>query len=217
MPTVVVGEVPTEEFALRKTLEEVPGAEFECERVVESADEVVMPLVWARDANGEELHGALQRDPSVRNLTRLADRGDEWLYRMDWVRQVQLVLRIILQTKATVLDAYGDSGGWNFRILYPEHDEFSTTSEFCRDHDLTFEIKRVRTIDEEPTSRYGLTREQYEALRVAWERGYFDVPRQVDIETLADELDISHQALSERLRRGHSTLIRETLGVIPQD
>ncbi|MFC7008889.1 helix-turn-helix domain-containing protein [Halalkalicoccus salilacus] len=41
--------------------------------------------------------------------------------------------------------------------------------------------------------------------------GYYDVPRTVTLTELANKLDISHQALSERLRRAHANLIDRTI------
>ena len=43
------------------------------------------------------------------------------------------------------------------------------------------------------------------------ERGYFDVPRQVDAQALAEELGISHQAFSEQIRRATGTMIQHGL------
>lgn len=60
---------------------------------------------------------------------------------------------------------------------------------------------------------FGLTAERYEVLTAAAERGYFDVPRRLTMTELAEELDISQQALSERLRRGHGTLIDSALRI----
>jgi predicted DNA binding protein len=61
----------------------------------------------------------------------------------------------------------------------------------------------------EPSDRFGLTDEQYEAM--ACETGSVDVPRATDLDELAAELDISHQAFSERLRWGTEMLIEEAL------
>ena len=49
------------------------------------------------------------------------------------------------------------------------------------------------------------------------EVGYFDVPREAKLGDIADRLDVSHQALSERLRRGHANLVQETIGVGPPE
>lgn len=52
---------------------------------------------------------------------------------------------------------------------------------------------------------------QYTALTQACQHGYFKIPRELDLDDLAAMMNISHQALSERLRRGHETLIKTTL------
>jgi predicted DNA binding protein len=62
-----------------------------------------------------------------------------------------------------------------------------------------------------PSGRYGLTDQQYDALTAACEAGYFAVPRETDLDELSDDLGISHQALSERIRRGTEALVTETL------
>lgn len=213
MSTIVWGDLPANEFALQETFEVVPDAVFECETVVENGQEVTMPLLWARVDDAIELDTALDSDPSVRDVSKLASFDGEALYHMDWVREVHLVLQMLLNSRGTILDAYGQGDRWRLRIFYPEWDEMSTTNEFCEDHGLSFDVKRVRKMDSDPTGRYGLTDEQYRALSLAWEAGYFDIPRKTGTEELAEQLDITHQALSERLRRGHNTLIENTIGI----
>ena len=52
----------------------------------------------------------------------------------------------------------------------------------------------------------------------AWEAGYFETPREATLEDLASDLEISQQALSNRVRRGLNTLISNTLRVrSPED
>jgi predicted DNA binding protein len=213
MPTVVWGDLPVSEFALQETFETVPDAVFECEQVVENGQEVTMPLVWARAGDPDELDVALESDPSVEEVTKVAELDGEALYRIEWTQRTQLVLQMMLNTHGSILDAYGNSERWRLRIFYPDREKLSETNDFCEEHGLTFDVKRVRDMDSEPAGRYGLTDEQYESLKRAWEAGYFDVPRETGIEELAEELDISHQALSERLRRGHNTLVENMLGV----
>jgi predicted DNA binding protein len=52
---------------------------------------------------------------------------------------------------------------------------------------------------------------QQNVLVAARERGYFDIPRETTLRELADELDVSHQTLSEHLRRGIMNLVDATL------
>ena len=211
MATVVTASVPADEFALKGTLEAVPDIEFECERIVETGQGSVMPLVWARGGDAEEVDVALSDDGSVESFDRLATFDDELLYRMEWVDRVELVLQMITGSAATIMDAFGDGESWAIRILFPDRDALSKTVEFCEDRELTFDVRSVREMDGEPSGRYGLTEEQHVALTTACEQGYFEIPRRVDLDELAEELGISHQSLSERLRRGHQALIEDTL------
>jgi predicted DNA binding protein len=58
---------------------------------------------------------------------------------------------------------------------------------------------------------YGLTAPQRQALLLAVEHGYYDVPRNGTLTDIAGELDISEQAASQRLRRGTRSLLRSTI------
>ncbi|MFC7157751.1 helix-turn-helix domain-containing protein [Halomarina halobia] len=81
---------------------------------------------------------------------------------------------------------------------------------------MSFDIDAIRELDGEPVGRYGLTEEQYEALTEAAKQGYFEVPRDIQLGKLADELSISHQALSERIRRAMLALVGDTLLIGPE-
>ena len=211
MATVVKGRVPADEFALYETLASGPDIECEIERIVETGDDVVMPLVWLRGASHEAFETALAEDPSVADPSPLSELDAESLYRMEWVADIQLVVQMLTGSEATILDAYGADGWWYLRVLYPTRDSLSATYDFCEANGLTFEVETIREMDGNPVGRYGLTEKQYEALTLATEQGYFSVPREIDVSDLADELDISHQALSERLRRAQRVLVEDTL------
>ena len=213
MPTIVVANIPAEEFALRESLRAVPDLAVESQRVVEKGEGLVMPLIWVRSANGETVQTALSDDSSVSSASRIANYENESLYRMEWKRDVELAVQMITEDEATILDLYGTSDGWRLRSMFPDRDTLARTVEFCENNGLAFDVRRVREMNVVPSGRWGLTDEQYEALRVAWDTGYFGVPREADLGDVADRLDISHQALSERLRRGHTNLIQETIGV----
>ena len=56
-----------------------------------------------------------------------------------------------------------------------------------------------------------LTPKQWEALELAFEEGYYDQPRSVDLETLATELSISKSAVSQRLRSAEARVVGSVL------
>lgn len=56
-----------------------------------------------------------------------------------------------------------------------------------------------------------MTAAQQEALLLAFESGFYDSPRTTTLAEIGDELEISQQAVSSRLRRGTRRLIANTL------
>lgn len=211
MATVVRGTVPASEFALSRSLESIPDLEFEIERIVDAGEESVMPLLWVRGASEERLAEVLSADPSVDRIELLAAFDEECLYRMEWTDHVELLLRMVTRDDATVLDAHGRGDRWQLRVMYPDRDDLAATRDFCTGHGLSFEIESVRELEGDPAGRYGLTTDQFRALIAAAEAGFFEVPRRTTVEELATEFDISHQAMSERLRRATDALVEETL------
>jgi predicted DNA binding protein len=217
MATIVRGSVPADELALNETLDALPDAEIECERVVRSGERTIMPLVWVRHPDGDAVEAALAEDPTVRSVSRLSAFEGEFLYRMEWVGHVRLLLHMLTNGEATVVDAYGRRERWRMRVLYPDRDHFSRTHDFADEHGLSFDIESIREMAGEPAGRFGLTDGQYRALVRATERGYYEVPRGVTLEELAAELGVSHQSLSERLRRATGALVEDALmvGAVP--
>jgi hypothetical protein len=216
MATIVRGSLPADDFALRESLSSLPDVEFEVEQIVKTGDEAVMPLLWVRGAETETIEEAFANDASVRDPSLLLDMDEQQLYRMEWVAQVEVVLQMLTSAEATVTDAYGAGETWYLRVLYPTRDSLSSTVEFCETNGVSFEIERIRELEGEPAGRYGLSDGQYEALTAAANYGYYNVPRDADLQAVAEELGVSHQALSERMRRGTLALIEDTLLLGPQ-
>ncbi|WP_101297767.1 helix-turn-helix domain-containing protein [Halegenticoccus soli] len=216
MGTIVAVRIPADQFALSETLAAVPDVAFEVERVVAHEDDRVMPFVWALgdETRLGELDDALRADPSVASVEPLADLDGERLYAMEWVDRIRLALRVLVEEEGTILSARGAADGWRLRVLFADHESLSNTFHYCRERGVDLDVERVYQLDRgAERGRFGLTEEQHETLVAAVERGYFDVPRGVSSEELADELGITHQALSERLRRAQKRLAERALDV----
>ncbi|MDL5362958.1 helix-turn-helix domain-containing protein [Halalkalicoccus sp. NIPERK01] len=209
--TIAEIELPTEEFALSETLSEIEDLEFEVERFVAHDADHVMPFVWVSGDDGDRIGETLERDGSVEDLQLLSELDGEWLYRMEWIDQIETLVRILVEEDGSILAAFGDESGWQLRVLFPERDALSRTYDYCRDAGLTMDIRSIYRLDDGREGRFGLTDEQQDTLVAAYERGYFDVPREITLTDLADEIGISHQALSERLRRGEKSVLENTV------
>jgi|AntDeeMetagen285_2_1112576.scaffolds.fasta_scaffold15007_1 predicted DNA binding protein len=211
MSTIANIELPAEEFALYDSLVAVPDLELDVERVVAHDDERVMPFIWVSSDHMDDVDRAFENDPSIENVELLSDLGEERLYRMNWTTEIEVVVQILVEADATVLDAFGTDGRWEFRILFPERESLSATHDFCEDEGLTIDIRNIYEMDADRHGRFGLSEAQHETLVAAFEHGHYEVPRDITLDDLADELDVSHQALSERFRRAYNTLIENTL------
>ncbi|SNZ12609.1 hypothetical protein SAMN06269185_1831 [Natronoarchaeum philippinense] len=214
MSTIAEIRVPPDEFVLRETLSAVPDAEFEVMRVAAHGTSDVIPFLTAMAPDKDDLERALAADDSVKNISLLADNDDEWLYRMEWVEDIRVILHVLTEADGTILSAYGNGEGWHLRILFTDRQSLSATFEFCDEQNLSLDIERIYELEDAARrGQYGLTAEQLDTLETAYERGFYDIPRGETMNALAGELGISHQALSERLRRGHRNLIEHTLFV----
>ncbi|WP_222918654.1 helix-turn-helix domain-containing protein [Natrinema sp. SYSU A 869] len=219
MSTIAALSVPAAEFALHHTLEATDGLAVEIERVVAYDPDHVMPYVWfaGDESTLATADDALSDDPSVDEFEPLTDLTDECLYRMNWVDDVIVILHLLTEEQATILDAHVENKAWRFRVLFPEREALSRTYDFATEQGLSIGIQKVHRLEENRHGRFGLTDAQYETLVAALERGYYEIPREMDMDHLSDELGISHQALSERLRRAHRTLVAEIVDVGESD
>ncbi|WP_436912300.1 helix-turn-helix domain-containing protein [Halosimplex marinum] len=213
MSTIVKATLPTEEFALAETFDAVPEAEFDAVRLVTHGTDRVVPLLWATDADSTAVTEALEADGSTDEVTLVSRRNHDSLFRMRWTADVRFVTHVLVEEDGAVVSARGTSDGWTFRVLFPEHDAVSSTYAACEDQDIDIDVTQIYHLDDAPSlGGFHLTDEQFKTVRTALERGYYKVPRETTLEELADELDVSHQALSERLRRGHLALIENVVG-----
>ncbi|WP_254536513.1 helix-turn-helix domain-containing protein [Halomarina litorea] len=200
---------------LERTLTSVPGVRLDWEQSNQTPDRGVRTLLWAEADDFEALERALDEDTTVTNVAPVADTGTRRLYRMDWHGDgLERSTWPVLVEEATIVQRItGTKDGWVFRVAFPDRAAFGRYREFCDDHDIDYEVFRIyeERYGPDATPDFGLSEKQHHILSLATERGYFDVPRKVELATLADEVGISHQAASERIRRAQATLNRNAL------
>ncbi|MFB9806340.1 helix-turn-helix domain-containing protein [Haladaptatus pallidirubidus] len=211
MSTIAEIALPASEFALRETFSRIPGAKFEIVGVVAHDTERVMPQMQAITSDIAVLQSVLTTDSSVTDCTVITSRGNRGLFWMNWCERVREVVYLLAKNETTVLAASAATSEWQFRIQSEDRDAFSTVYESCRDAGFPVEVKNVHEQTTLLKDSRGLTTQQYETLQTAIDRGYYDIPRNATTEDLAEELGVSHQAISERLRRGHRSLVEHGL------
>ncbi|WP_276300957.1 helix-turn-helix domain-containing protein [Halorussus lipolyticus] len=205
--------VPASEFVLSETLQSVPEMRIEIKRVVADTEHVT-PYFWASGDHLNRFEDALRDDDTVQDILTLEEQdGDERFYRVTWQADVETLMAAISDAKATILEAVSDDGKfWDLKVLFPGRDDLSGFHDYCVERDFSFQLERVyQPENPQEVGEYDVTDDQREALLAAYDAGYFDVPRDVSLTELADELGISRNALSARLRRGHRNLLANTM------
>lgn len=211
MATIAELELPADEFVLTETLDTVEDVSFKIKRIIAHDPEGIMPLVYATTTDVDILKDNLEEDPTVTEVDQLAETDDNLLYQMHWIEAIDALVYALIEEEGTILAAEGDQNGWLLRMLFPDRDSLSRTYCLYQENDLSFDVQTVYDVSDEPRDLMGLTETQEEVIRMAYERGFYDVPRGITLSDLAEEFDISHQALSERIRRGHKTLVENSL------
>ena len=211
MPTIAEFTIPLEEFALYETLERRPEIVVEVDRVVAHATTHVVPFARATQGEFEGLTEVLEVDSSVDEIELLAELEGERFYRMVWTDRAQVIGYMIHGQGATLQEATASNGEWHLRVFFPDRSALSATNDYACESGVTLDVTQIYGVGDLEASKYDLTSQQYDTLTTGVERGYFDIPRETNTEELADELGISHQALSERFRRATKSLVESTL------
>lgn len=210
MSTIVKASVPAAQFALAETFAAVPDVEFDAVRLATQGAERVVPLLWVGNADTAAVREAMAADPTTADVELVSRRNHDSLFRMQWTARVRFVTHVLVEENGAIVSAQGADGEWTFRILFPERDDVSATYDACEDYDVT--IEEIHPLDDARSlDGFHLTDEQFTTIRAALDSGYYRIPRETTLETLAADIGVSHQALSERLRRGHRTLIETVI------
>lgn len=202
MVTVAEFRVPANETALGATFEAVPALVCELKPVIAAAN----LELWLGEADLASINAALERDPTVETYSPITGTAERWLYEIEFVEAVSELRSLIVAEGGTVLAATARHGTWTLQLRFPSHDAVSRVYERFSEREIPVEMMQIQSLSNTTVDEIGLTPEQHEALVAALEYGYFEIPRDISLEGLAAELDISHQALSERFRRAYQTL-----------
>jgi predicted DNA binding protein len=168
---------------------------------------------WASGCDFETFETALADDPTVRDATVLAEVDGKRLYQAALTDEAEdrMTYHAWADLGGVFVSSERVGDGWRVRIRFPDRETLRKYVEYCEQQGLTLDLRQLYDAEGPDDDAFGLTERQRESLRTATEMGYFEVPRKVELEDLADVLGVSRQAVSERLRRANERLVRATL------
>ncbi|WP_336133582.1 helix-turn-helix domain-containing protein [Natronomonas amylolytica] len=210
MATVMEFSSPVEEFPLGTVFENLPEVTVELERLIPH-ETFIIPYFWVRGAEADDIEAAFEPHAGLVSITLVDGVDDEYLMRAEWKSEYFGLLSALANTNVVVLSGVGTKDGWRFEVRGESREAIGEFRTVCQEHDIRIEITAVHELLPVQDDDYELTEGQREALVLAYERGYFDSPRATSLAELAEELGVTQQSLSERLKRGHRRLIAGAL------
>jgi predicted DNA binding protein len=160
----------------------------------------------------QELERMLEADETVAAYELVDWTGERGIYYIEHTQEAELISSVVTDVNGFLLHTETRNNGWLVRLLLPDKEALSTIWEYAVDRDIKFEILEIyENQDAGGEASFGLTDQQEEALIAAYRRGYFNEPRDVFLDEIAQELGLSSTAMSGRLRRGMRSLIAATL------
>lgn len=201
--------VPSEAFELGRILRGFPIDAIEFEPVV-PLRESLLPLVWVTGGDRDAIETDLLDLSEVEAVQRLVVDDDDTLFEVTWHDDLDGIVQPLIESNARILEASGRAEAWDFRLRFPSHESLSLFNMAATDEDIPITLRHLYN-PVIPTDQSPLSPQQQEALELAYHRGYFEVPRRVTLSKLADEMEISDSALSQRIRRGTATVVERSL------
>lgn len=213
MSVIITLSVSAEEFALAEVLRR-PGVNVRLESAVPVGDGV-LPSVHVRGLPPDRVRELLSTDDDVESVEIVESGEESALANVTWDGvATDGLLAILRDADVAVLRGAGEGGIWNLKLRFADSDRVSEFHRHCRERGVSLTLRRVRTDAQSATGTgtgAGLTGKQCETLVEAYSSGYFDVPRKASLVDLAEQLAVSDNAVSERLRRGTRKLVESVL------
>lgn len=209
MTQVIEVGVPVDSVSFCRAIPADAAVTLEVESMVPLGDPVAH--LWVRGPDCDTAVSALKAS-SESTVSVLDRRAGSVLLRTIWEDSEWPLFDRLEASDGVLLSAQCDGEQWLLRLRFPDTAAVSTFYESCDANGIEVAIREIgggADWEDSPTER--LSARQEETLRVAFEEGYFEVPRQTSIRELAAKLGVSEQSVSERLRRGLTTLVDATV------
>lgn len=155
----------------------------------------------------EAFEAALEDEPDITEFTLISDEDSGRTYHtvFEWSSYPEEMDELLFN-KTLVERWWITSDGEYFKQQFADRDELVAYRESCQNMGINFRLKRLYESNDDQRIP-GMSEKQRKALLAAYEAGYFDVPRQASLREVADSLDISRSAFTERLHRGLSHVL----------
>lgn len=196
---------------LRPTLRRATEVTVEPEYWTTTQSGRTQVFVTAYGSSFDAFESALEVDSTIVEPVLVDRYPDRRVYRVGLAERTLTFVDKTAEVDGRVLELSSCRDGWCVQLRFPNRDDLVAFNEYCRSQGMSLTVDHLRVSDDEDDGVVALTEKQQELLAVAHEEGYFDVPRGISQDELAERLGVSKSAVSQRLRRAIGELCASTL------
>ena len=170
-------------------------------------------LFWVEGDDFTAFEKGLAADSTVTDVVQLTETQTRRLYRVTVVEGDSVTtVPVWPELNISLLELTGTDEGWNLRMRIADRDALGRYREACETRNIQFRFEAIYEEREGTTkATTRVTDVQRETLTTARELGYYEIPREASLADVANQCDVSSQAVSERLRRGTASLVDAVL------
>jgi len=203
------------DLILTPTLLACPALSFRYDVQSWSGTDAEELFVTVSGAEFGDLDDALADDPTVAAVQLVAAFETERLYRVTASPTATQLMPLFTGIDAVVREIRGTNDSWSVRAHVASRSVLSALTDRCRGVDVSMTVVRLArlgSVDE--ADSVVLSGQQRELLQTAIEKGYFETPRGISQNDLANMFGVSPSAISQRLRTATGKLVAHKLGSV---
>jgi predicted DNA binding protein len=189
------------ELVLRPSVQRAPAITVEPDYWTNGEGGRTLLFFTAYGTSFDEFEAALASDPTVDDPVLVERFQDRRSYRVALTDRALTLVEETAVAGGQLRRCLSSREGWQYQLRFPDRDALVAFNAACRERDVSVSVDHLRLPGEQRSGLVALTEKQTELLTVAYEEGYFEVPRRISQDELADRLGVSKSAVSQRLRR----------------
>lgn len=211
----MIAEFQFETAVAHPVFERIPAETADISSLDATGAVPLCAALWVAEHGADaDIQRALAEREAVRTTTAVTAGQQGGLYRVRYGQGFDGadVYGAAVEHDGVFVAGQAGASAWTLRLQFPDRDAAAAFRDRCEAAGVDGSVDALYERDVPPrAARLRLTEPQRRALAVAARRGYFEVPRQTSLAGVAEELDVSSQAASERVRRGLDSLVEEVL------
>lgn len=171
-------------------------------------------------ADFEAFERTVEEDPTVEDAEVFVTYDERRTYRLTIASEVPVMTNHVASFGDELLTLRSTANGWRVQIRTTDRASIRDFLDFCDSQDIDCQLYRLFEA-REPIGEFPVPVEpgEFEILQVAYDAGYFEVPRETRLSELAEQFGVAESTMSTRLRNALAHVVETVLlgASVPDD